>query len=89
MLNEKLNFQSLIKIIKINSEKHLIYELNKNRIITYSSFLKKSLEFSFFFTKQKKTQTRGQSYHKIRKFSRIFNFYFCMFFWTIRCMPHR
>ena len=47
MLNEKLNFQSLIKTIKINSEKHLIYELNKNRIITYSSFLKKSLEFSF------------------------------------------
>ena len=86
MLNEKLNFQSLIKIIKINSEKHLIYELNKNRIITYSSFLKKSLEFSFFLQNKKKLKPGDKVIIKLENSAEyLISIFACFFGQYVAC----
>ena len=58
MLYEKLNLEYITKILQTNSEKHLIHDLNANRIISYSEFLQKSLEF-FNYLKNKKKLKRG------------------------------
>ncbi len=54
MLNKKFNIQSIIKILEDKGEKELIQELRENKIITYSGFLKKSLEFLNFLQNKKK-----------------------------------
>lgn len=69
MLNEKLNIHSIIKILHENSEKPLIHEFKDNKIITYSSFLNKSLEFLYFLQNKKKLKERDKIIIKLENSS--------------------
>ena len=54
MLDEKINIQSVIKFLENKGEKTLIHQLNDDKKITYSGFLKKSREFLYFLQNKKK-----------------------------------
>ena len=69
MLNEKLNIHSIIKILQKNSDKPLIHELKDNKIISYSVFLSKSLEFLYFLQNKKKLKERDKIIIKLENSS--------------------
>lgn len=54
MLDKKISINTVIKILEKNGEKTLIHQVNHNKKISYSDFLKKSQEFLYFLQNKKK-----------------------------------
>ena len=57
MLDEKIDIHSVIKFIENNGERLLIHQLNNDKKITYSGFLKRSREFLYYLQNIKKLKS--------------------------------
>ena len=86
MLNKKFNINSVIKILQNKAQKELIHEISDNKIITYSGFLKQSLEFCNFLQHKKKLKPGDKIIIKLNNSSEyLISIFACFFGQFVAC----